>query len=190
MKSIFKLIIFCMIFSMIFSTISCDNKKEKNTYINKDVIETENFIKDICSKSDSNYFNLFKGINHSFLRGLYIINLNNGHQVRFKKINNQYFYTTYGDIHSKDTSVILHELNSFSKEFEEKYEWDIENAKKFIDFCYRVNLMKLFVREEEQYISIITLYCQILYTKEKPRFDYERKLCYDWYLTDIKRFND
>ena len=76
--------------------------------------------------------------------------------------NNDGKFTEWYDLEENNYLNAVN-ISGFGKEFEEKYEWDIENAKKFIDFCYRVNLMKLFVREEEQYISIITLYCQILY---------------------------
>ncbi|MBP1629804.1 MAG: hypothetical protein H6Q15_697 [Bacteroidetes bacterium] len=184
MKNSFKLILLIVLIT----TISCNQNKSNNSIPKQDYSETEKLIKEICSKQESYYFNLFKGIKYSFRRGYYIINFNNGHQVCLRKINNQYLYSIYGDIDSQDT--VLYDLNIHSKEFEDKYEWDVDRAKKFIDFCYGFKLMQLFVREEQQRISIITLYCQIIYTKKQPSFDYKRKLCSDWYLTDEKKFNE
>lgn len=172
MKNSIKLILLVILIT----AISC-NQNKNNSNPKQDYSETEKLIKEICSKQESYYFNLFKGIKYSLRRGsIYITELNNDHKVHLRKINNQYLYRD-----SQDT--ISYDLDIHSKEFENKYEWDIDRAKEFIDFCNEFKLMKLSVREGEQHIVFITLYCRIRYTKEEPSYDYERKLCHDWYLT-------
>lgn len=179
MKNIFKVILLIILIT----TISCNqNKRNNSKNTEQDYSETDKLTKEICSKQDSYYFNLFKGIKYSLHRGYYITDLNNGYRVHLRKRNDRYLFRD-----SQDT--VLYDLNLFSKEFEDKYKWDAERAKEFIDFCYGFKLMQLSVREEEQRISIITLYSQIIYTKKQPSFDYKRKLCSDWYLTDEKKFN-
>lgn len=179
MKNIFKLILLIVVIT----TISCNqNKSNEMDYSKQLESDTVKLTKEICSKPDSCYFNLFKGIKFSFLRGSYITDLNNGGRVFLRKINNQYLYRD-----SQDT--VLYDLNINSKAFEDKYEWDIESAKEFIDFCYRINLIQMYCREQEQRIGVFTLYCDIIYTKEQPQFEYDKKLCYNWYL-DKREVNE
>ncbi len=179
MKNLLNLILLIILIT----AISCNQNKKNNSNPKQDYSETEKLTKKICSKSDSYYFDFFKEVKSSFRRGSYITDVKNGHRVHLRKINDQYLYRDSFD-------TVSYDLNIHSKEFEDKYEWDIDRAKEFIDFCYEFKLMQLSVREEEQYIAITTLYCTIISIKEQPRFDYERKLCYDWYLTDVKEFNE
>lgn len=172
MKNSIKLILLVILIT----AISC-NQNKNNSNPKQDYSETEKLIKEICSEQESYYFNLFKGIKYSSRRGsIYITELNNDHKVHLRKINNQYLYRD-----SQDT--ISYDLDIYSKEFENKYEWDIDRAKEFIDFCYEFKLMRIYCREQEQIIGIITLYGDIIYTKEQPKFDFKRKVCLDWYLT-------
>ena len=173
MKNSFKLILLVILIT----AISCNQNKKNNSNPKQDYSETEKLIKEICNKSDSYYFDFFKEVKYSMRRGTsYITDVKNGHRVHLQKIKNQYFYASSPDF-------VLYDLDKHSKEFEDKYEWDIDRAKEFIDFCYEFKLMQLFVREEEPYIALETLNGDIIYTKDQSQFNIMRKICSNWYFT-------
>jgi hypothetical protein len=152
---------------------------------NKNIQKEEN---KICELTVSYFDVLLKDIEYVLRRSVngYMFDLKNDYRnykiVVVEQPNNQFLYKEIFPI----CDTIFYDLSLKSEYFELRYGVEINRIEEIIHFCSKEVVIEISIREKEHYYFFTFPDHKILYRETEPTFDYDEKICENWYLRKKK----